>query len=83
MLFMNCQQAITASIDNINYWLSKKKADGLFHIDNCDIFILNVARVNSPYELINIESENIEYLTDKMEDMRRFFEPDKEIRKIF
>lgn len=83
IIFQNCQQSICASTDNINYWLSKKKEDGLFHIDRCDIFILNVDNLNSPNELIKIEQENILFMKDKMDDMKRFFESNKKILSIF
>ncbi len=82
-IYQTCLQAISVSTDNINYWLSKKKSDGLFHIDRADIFILNVGMHNSPEDIIKQEKESINYFTEKINDIRRFFDENKEIRGIF
>lgn len=65
-------QSISAHIDVINYWTSKKKEDGKFHIDYGDVFILNIDKL-SPQELIDMCNQKIENLYWKIvNDYGRF-----------
>lgn len=64
----NLQQAISADIDNINYWrcrIGKK-------LEFIDTFILGVDKIKSPEDFIKMAKESIEYKTKKIDDYKRF-----------
>ena len=75
--YMVVQQSIGNEIENITYWSSKEGK-----IDQYDGFILHVGGFKSPEECIKAGQEKIDYLMEKLKDLRRFFEEGKEIRSI-
>jgi len=75
-IFQNCQQAIQGENENIIYWKNRK-------LTPIDIFILNTDKFTLPEQAIEASEKRISYCSDKLEDMRRFFDPNKKVLKIF
>lgn len=78
-IFQNCQQGIQAETENIFYWEQRRGQ----HLKPIDTFILMTDKFFLPEEAIKASEERINYLSDKLSDMRRFFDPEKEVLKIF
>lgn len=77
-IFQGCQQAIQTEKEVIDYWGRKKEP-----LSQIDSFILMAGKFANPEEAINASKNRIDYEADKMQDMRRFFDPQKKILKIF
>ena len=60
------QQSLTVHQDNILYWRSKTE------ITPMDNFILWTDKLKSREEFIKMSQENIEYITKKIDDYKRF-----------
>mgnify|MGYP001566801980 CR=1 FL=1 len=77
-IFQCCQQAMQAETENIIYWKQRLNKP----ISQLDNFILMTDKF-TPEMAIATSQERINYLMDKMNDMRKFFMEGEKIRKIF
>lgn len=62
------QQALTVDQDNIHYWRLRIGKP----LEFIDTFILGVDKIKSPEEFIERSGKNMEILSLKIEDARRF-----------
>lgn len=73
---MNVVQMYRVFYEEICYWERKKDNNGIFHISRSDALIINMCW-QSPLEMIDAARVKCEYLCEKIEDLKRFYDVKK------
>lgn len=78
-MFQVVQQQIGNEQENILYWTQRKGKK----LEWIDTFILGTDKFESPEDAIKVSNDKLEYLSEKLKDLKRFFDPNKKVRTIF